>query len=648
LANLVFRGSGSAFGDSKARAESSFVPRVEDAGGSTRPCLPLLDSAGSESSARDRHALMAACLELSTLCDARSVITSIPRMAAALCSPRGAQLMEIGLDGASRAIATDGMPFAAPADQVRRHARSTLNVYLTLEAYFLSVAPEAGADAVRADQRPVVAVSMPGPSDSRLLLLVERAPGAAFTRQEIRELEIFAFLASSAFQRVRSEGFLKSAHALEAALVGAVRDAVIALDSDGVVRALSGSAATLIGRRSKDAIGQRLRDLPGMAPLALALAAGDRGPETVKLATGEVRLRLRRYQGGLAVTLLVGRGAVGDGGRIAGARFDLEDLRGESAGIVRVREMARRVADSSLPILVTGETGTGKEILAQAIHSASSRAEAPFVGVNVSAIPRELLESEMFGYEAGAFTGASAQGSPGKFELAENGTLLLDEIGDMPLEMQAKLLRVLQERAVQRLGGSRTRPFCARIIASTNHDLEQLVREGRFRLDLFHRLRVVHLRLPALRERRGDVRLLVEHHLRNLAKVSQRDSIRVTPEVMTALETYDWPGNVRELINVLECEVSLLAPHQDVLEAIPDALAGRATRNPSPELSQDVITLADAEREACTRALQKTMGNVARASRMLGVAKATLYSKMRLYGIAYRGTAQAPRQGGTD
>ena len=284
-------------------------------------------------------------------------------------------------------------------------------------------------------------------------------------------------------------------------------------------------------------------------------------------------------------------------------------------------------------MLITGETGTGKEILAQAIHNASARADEPFVGINVSAIPRELLESELFGYEAGAFTGARAQGHQGTFELARNGTVLLDEVGDMPLDMQAKLLRVLQERAVQRLGAPRPRPVSARIIASTNRDLEKDVAGGRFRLDLLHRLRVVHVELPPLRERGNDIRLIVAHQLRQLAQSTGRASIRVAPQVMEALEAYPWPGNVRELVNVLDFEVRMLPPEEDVLEAVPE-LVERGLRASAAGGADQAMTLEAAERTACIRALQKTGGNVTRAAELLGVVKATLYAKMRRYGIS--------------
>jgi transcriptional regulator with PAS, ATPase and Fis domain len=283
-------------------------------------------------------------------------------------------------------------------------------------------------------------------------------------------------------------------------------------------------------------------------------------------------------------------------------------------------------------ILISGETGTGKEILAQAIHNASARAHEPFVGVNVSAIPRELLESELFGYEAGAFTGASIQGHAGKFELAENGTLLLDEIGEMPLEMQAKLLRVLQEKVVQRLGGSRAKAFNARVIASTNRDLEVEVAAGRFRLDLLHRLRVVQVQLPPLRERGGDIRLLIDQQLLLHGKNLDR-AIHLAPHVMAAFEGYSWPGNVRELVNMLEGEVSLMPTGNNVIDVVPDVIERSTRRMSTPSASGESLTLESAERKACARALNKANWNVALAARILGVVKATLYSKMKRYGL---------------
>jgi transcriptional regulator with PAS, ATPase and Fis domain len=330
------------------------------------------------------------------------------------------------------------------------------------------------------------------------------------------------------------------------------------------------------------------------------------------------------------------------------ARFTFEDLLGEDPAFLACLTDARLAARSDASILITGESGTGKEMLAQAIHRASSRSALPFVGINVAAFPRELLESELFGYERGAFTGALARGHAGKFELAEGGMLLLDEIGDMPLETQVKLLRVLQERVFQRLGGSRDIPLQARVVASTHRDLERAVEEGRFRLDLFHRLRVVHLRLPALRERRGDIPRLVEHHLRRCASCHHRGPLQVAPHVMAAFEAYDWPGNVRELANLLEGAVSLLPDEQQVITRVPPPIeralqrqgGQRSPASHSEIILPDnrVISIREVERHAFAHALRYCGGNVAKAAKALGVAKGTFYSKIRRYGLV------APKQ----
>jgi transcriptional regulator with PAS, ATPase and Fis domain len=272
-------------------------------------------------------------------------------------------------------------------------------------------------------------------------------------------------------------------------------------------------------------------------------------------------------------------------------------------------------------------------MLAQAIHNASERAGAPFLVISVTAIPRELLESELFGYEGDAFTGAGTGGQPGKFELAGRGTLVLDEIGDMPLEMQGKLLRVLQGRTVQRLGSGRDVSQRARVIATTRRDLEQAVKEGKFRLDLHQRLCVVHLRLPALRERTGDVRAIVEDQLTEHARKTGR-AVSVAPAVMTALERYPWPGNIRELVNVLEGELSLLAPGGETISRVPRAIVRPLVAPPLTGVAPtEVLPLSELERRACADALVRFGGNVAYAARALGVARGTLYAKMKRYGI---------------
>ncbi|KAB2905227.1 MAG: AAA domain-containing protein, partial [Kofleriaceae bacterium] len=264
------------------------------------------------------------------------------------------------------------------------------------------------------------------------------------------------------------------------------------------------------------------------------------------------------------------------------ARYVLGDLVGRSPALRHIIGLAEAAAQSDAAVLISGESGTGKEVLAQAIHNASGRAGGPFVAVNCAAIPRDLLESELFGYEAGAFTGARKGGRPGKFEIAEGGTLLLDEIGDMPLDMQVKLLRVLQEKTVSRLGGARELPLSCRIVATTNRDLDDEAQRGLFRRDLYYRLRVIHIELPPLRERKGDIAALVDHFLRVYASKAGKKLTRVAPAVMDALVAYPWPGNIRELEHVLESEVALAAQEAVVVSEIPMTLRERPRRMTSP------------------------------------------------------------------
>jgi len=308
-------------------------------------------------------------------------------------------------------------------------------------------------------------------------------------------------------------------------------------------------------------------------------------------------------------------------------------------------------------VLITGESGTGKEVIAQAIHTAGPRATEPFVGINCAALPRELLEAELFGYEKGAFTGARAEGNPGKFELAGEGTILLDEIGDMPLDMQAKLLRVLQERVVTRLGGRQEIPMHARVIATTHRDLEQLVDEGKFRMDLLYRLRVLAIEMPPLRDRVEDIAPLAQHHLLRFAEAQRKRVRELGPKVLDEMERYDWPGNVRELANVMEAEVSLAAADADVLERLATRLVGRfrlpgavSTGEwralPQVPAEQPILPLAEVEKKAFLHALEK-LQSVARAAEALGVSKVTFYAKLRSWGMhpKERGDEEGPSSG---
>jgi transcriptional regulator with PAS, ATPase and Fis domain len=578
--------------------------------------------AALEHSADDRARLgqlAMATQEIASTADLDALINAVSELALMVGSASSATLLRLDPKGNIEILSRSGPPFTTAPEHVEAAARAAL----------LPVEEEKRSAAVGGQGASLIALPLAhGATD--LVLVVERTAPGQFAERDVEQLAIYTSLAGAALSRVRTAAALRVSAARDAATLGAIRDGVVAIDHTGAVQALNQAAAGLIGLRREDAIGARLRDLPGLAQLATALAARPNlVGETIALPRGDVLVRSHAYEGGVVATLRDVATEQTIAHRLVGsvARFNFEDVVGEDPAFVQVIDEARRAATSDIPILISGESGTGKELFAQAIHNASAAASQPFVAINVTAIPRELLESELFGYEGGSFTGARATGRAGKFELVGRGTLLLDEIGDMPLEMQAKLLRVLQERVLQRLGSVRDVRIRARIIATTHHDLEEAVKAGRFRLDLYHRLRVLHLHVPPLREHRSDVRRLVERQLGSIEQHGRR-KVGIAPNVLAALEAYDWPGNVRELVNMIEAEVSLLSPGETMLTRVPPTvLAGKGGRGGAAQ----VVPLAELEKRACQEAIVRFQGNIAGAARALGIAKGTLYAKMKLY-----------------
>ena len=322
-------------------------------------------------------------------------------------------------------------------------------------------------------------------------------------------------------------------------------------------------------------------------------------------------------------------------------RFRIENLVGAHGSMQEVFRVVHKVARSTSTVLIYGESGTGKELVARALHVMSERRDRPFLGVNVSALPETILEAELFGYEKGAFTGADAR-KVGLFEQASGSTLFLDEVGELKRDLQVKLLRVLQEREILRVGGTEAVPVDVRIVAATNRDLEQQVREGRFREDLFYRLNVIPIALPPLRARRTDVPLLVEHFLAKHGEPGR--GRKIAPEALEALVAYGWPGNVRELESVIER--TLLLADGDVvgLEDLPSAV--RMRRGAGPGIPVDVpdegIDIEALERRLILRALEKAEGNVTRAARLLGLSRRTLQYRLEKIQDAPDGAAGAP------
>jgi two-component system, NtrC family, response regulator len=312
-------------------------------------------------------------------------------------------------------------------------------------------------------------------------------------------------------------------------------------------------------------------------------------------------------------------------------RYRFESIVGSSEKIKDVLDLAGRVAASDASVLITGESGTGKELLAKGIHYNSPRAGGPFVAVNCAAIPDQLIESELFGHVRGAFTGA-VKDKEGKFELASSGTLFLDEIGDLRIDLQAKILRVLQERQVDRVGGKHPVSVDARIIAATNKDIERAVKEGSFREDLYYRLSVITLHMPPLRERRDDIPMLVQHFLK---KFNRDLDVRIDPEALTMLTAYGWPGNVRELENSIE-RASVLRRGETITAAeLPDKLRKEkaSVGNIILNLPDEGISLEDLEKSLIIKALEKHKGNQTRAAEYLGITRPTLIYRMEKYGI---------------
>ena len=316
-------------------------------------------------------------------------------------------------------------------------------------------------------------------------------------------------------------------------------------------------------------------------------------------------------------------------------RYNFEHIVGKSEPMLKIFDLVAQVAPSRSTVLLQGESGTGKELIAGLLHSLSPRAAGPFMTLNTAALPATLLEAELFGYEKGAFTGAQ-QRKLGCFELADGGTLLLDEVGDMPLEIQAKLLRVLQDGTFERLGSSRTLQADVRIVAATHKDLSQAVAEQRFRADLFYRIHVITLHLPPLRQRREDIPLLVAHFLRKYAQQNAKPITAIAQQALQRLQAYPWPGNVRELENVIERAVVLAQGPMIGIEDLPPELQDQEPAS-MPEhhvvLSADA-TLAEIEREAIVQTLQRHAGNRQVAARVLDIGLATLYRKLKEYNLA--------------
>ncbi|MGE0114445.1 MAG: sigma-54-dependent Fis family transcriptional regulator [Steroidobacteraceae bacterium] len=436
--------------------------------------------------------------------------------------------------------------------------------------------------------------------------------------------------------------------AMLSSILTMMSEAIITIDGAALVTNVNPTAAKMLDVHPEQAVGKSVLQLFPGNPQLMEILSGARetGPIEVMAESSKGRthfvvtpfvLKSAGATQGAVLALRERKEFLNEVREFSGfeAAYRFENLIGHSPALRQQIELARAAARQNTRILISGETGTGKELFAQAIHNASPRSQGPFVAINCAAIPRELLESELFGYKGGAFTGSRKSGQIGKFELADGGTLFLDEVNQMPLDLQAKLLRVLQDGFITRLGDSKPIRIDVRIIAATNEDLYEKSRNGLFRSDLYFRLSVVELNLPALRERGDDMILLAEHMLAGLSEKLDKGALKLSVAAKALLRRYPWSGNVRELENVLE--MAAIVCDGDVLE--PAHLAYRMkqvsveTRSDAPTVSASASPLKEAEIDLIRNAMKQYHGNIALVARQLKISRSTIYRRMKEHGI---------------
>ena len=469
--------------------------------------------------------------------------------------------------------------------------------------------------------------------------------------EDIRLTARLQELVRSEHQQARE---LRTLYDQSRALLESISDGLLAVDQQGLVTEVNSVGRRVLG------LGQELPE-----QLAVDDAVEDKPPISTWVANGEQFgnrvVTLRAPAGRVAAManlqpiLDEGRGVrgavltfreMGEVGRLVnrviGAQrtFTFDDIIGSSAVLEKTKELARVAAGTTSNILVFGETGTGKEVFAQAIHNASAFSDGPFLPVNCAALPRDLIESELFGYVAGAFTGASKRGRLGKFELASGGTLFLDELGEIPPDVQVKLLRVLQDKTVVRVGGDRTIPVDCRVIAATNRDLHRAVAEGQFRQDLLFRLDVISIEIPPVRERPDDLAPLVAEFTRTYAERNHKVVEGMEPGTLERLLDYPWPGNVRELEHAVEHAVAMTRGRLIQWDDLPPAVRSRAESGEPPGRDEGVDSFEGARRRfgaaeerLYAEALRAESGDILKAAQLLGVSRATLYRRLREHGL---------------
>lgn len=488
-------------------------------------------------------------------------------------------------------------------------------------------------------------------ANSTPILQGDRVAGALAVFQDLTEYERVAR---------ELESTRKLHHTLDTVLELAY-DGIVVVDSEGIVTMINRTLAEFLGVRRDDVIGKHCTEVLENSRLHIVAKMGVPEVGHIQMMRGNKYIVSRlplvedgRVVGAVGKVIFRGLGELKEIARrletlenqlayykeelnrVSGARYTIESIVSSNVSMTRLKKEAQLAARGNATVLILGESGTGKELFAHAIHNASARRLHPFIKVNCAAIPENLLESEFFGYVEGAFTGARKGGKPGKFEMANGGTIFLDEIGDMAPALQAKLLRVLQEREIERVGGTGPIRVDVRIIAASNKDLGLMVQRGEFREDLYYRLNVICLSIPPLRERQEDV-LPLAHHL--IQKYNLEIGTRVkgiSPEALTILQEYQWPGNVRELENVIERAMNLDIADMIRPEHFPPHLVGKSGLKPFRQAVAETSyreAVAEAEKKAILTALQKAGGNKTRAAKILGLSRSRFYEKLNQVGL---------------
>lgn len=437
------------------------------------------------------------------------------------------------------------------------------------------------------------------------------------------------------------------------------------VDADGIIRLFNESYSRFVGVSKEEAIGQKADQVIDNTRLPVVLKTGIpersqahrlRGQNLVvhrlpiwkeNQVIGAVGILV--YEGVSEIYQVIERMELLDGDHnrrknlipiapsVQEKKVRFEDILGESLVISETKNMARKAADSMATVLITGESGVGKEQFARVIHDTGITNQGEFISVNCAAIPDSLLESELFGYEKGAFTGASTEGKVGKFELAHNGTLFLDEIGDMPMAMQVKILRVIQEKKIERVGGTTSIPINFRLITATNKNLKKMVDKEEFREDLYYRLFVIPVHIPPLRDRKQDIPIIIANKIYHLAEAYGVSEKTIDQPIIQLMHTYDWPGNIRELMNVLERLFVLTEGDHISIKNIPQSLFPERqppvieTQHKRSEALKEAM--AEEEKDDIERTLKQAKGNKSQAAKLLGISRATLYNKLSRFSI---------------